>query len=99
MPHEAHFCVHIPVQSERDVLLPTAEDILVVEVDNAVARGNLPCTPVARPPVEGTTWRNAPIRAGVCAVASLLAGEDITALEVIATEVEVGPVADRKSVV
>src|SRR3546814_4182047 len=70
--HEAHVVVHIPVQAERDVLLPTAEDILVVEVDNAVARGNLPCTPVARPPVEGTTWRNPPIRAGVCAVASLL---------------------------
>src|SRR3546814_7226519 len=39
--HEAHVVVHIPVQAERDVLLPTAEDILVVEVDNAVARGHL----------------------------------------------------------
>src|SRR3546814_14131885 len=32
--HEAHVVVHIPVQAERDVLLPTAEDILVVEIDN-----------------------------------------------------------------
>src|SRR3546814_17884054 len=78
--HEAHVVVHIPVQAERDVLLPTAEDILVVEVDNAVARGHNPCTPVDRPPAEGTTWRKAPITAGVCAVAYLLPGGDITAV-------------------
>src|SRR3546814_7035414 len=75
--HEADVAVHIPVQAEREVLLPAAEDVPVVEINHAVARSNLPCAPVAHPPVEGTTWRNAPIRAGACAVASLLAGEDV----------------------
>src|SRR5690606_34050266 len=64
--HEPHVAIHIPVQTNRDVLLPPAEydSGRIVEVDHAVARGDFPCAPGAGLPVKRAAWRDAAVGGG-----------------------------------